>query len=84
MNLHDLGISAGSEWKGSVYIVFRNYRENLEYLTLWDMRIPTHNEYSQTSTPLWYYMTFKVMHTNDPKVLYSNHRRYRTGNGISD
>jgi hypothetical protein len=63
----DLGISAGSEWKGSVYIVFRNRRENLEYLTLWDMRIPTHNEYSQTSTPLWYYMTFKVMHTNESK-----------------
>jgi hypothetical protein len=62
----DLAISAGSQWRGSVYTVFRNYRQQLTYYSLWNKRIPTHNENSQTSTPLWYYMTFKIMHSRDP------------------
>jgi hypothetical protein len=63
----DLSISAGSRWKGSVYTVFGSYREQLAHYTLWLNRIPTHNVVSQTATPLWYYMTFKVMHTRDPR-----------------
>ena len=65
----DIALSVGSQWRGSVYTVFRNYREQLTYYSLWNKRIPTHNENSQTSTPLWYYMTFKIMHSRDPAVL---------------
>src|SRR5262249_54945223 len=61
----ELGLASGGEWRGSAYMVFRNYREQLTYFTLWDNRIPTHNEASQTSTPLWHYMTFKIMHVRN-------------------
>ena len=64
----DLAIVPGSAWNGSVYTVFRGYREQLTYYTLWDEQIPTHNENSQTATPLWWYMTFKVMHARDPRM----------------
>jgi hypothetical protein len=65
----DLAIVSGSQWKGSVYTMFRSYREQLTYFSLWDMKIPTHNEYSQTLSPLWYYMTRKVMHVVDSSTL---------------
>src|SRR5262249_41635228 len=42
----DLAVSVGSQWQGSVYTVFRNYRQQLAYLSLWNKRIPTHNENS--------------------------------------
>jgi hypothetical protein len=57
----NLGLVDGGQWKGSVFVQFNTYRQQLTVQSLWKNNIPTYNENSQTSTPLYHFMTYRLV-----------------------
>jgi hypothetical protein len=56
----ELSVLPGSQWNGSVYVHQADYRKQLTTLSIWKQRIPTLNEYSQTSSPFYHFMLSKI------------------------